>query len=109
MKSPGLLRTGALIEIARILMQKRWQNGVADQASGNGIGEASSQPLAIPFRTLMPFARIVTSLGDARPRCRTRRPHSGMWQQERRLLFRMFLLPHQARFRCRICPLFPPA
>ena len=70
MKSPRLLRTGALVEIARILMQKRWQNGVADQASANGVGEASSQPLAISLRTLMPFARIVTSLLNASPRGR---------------------------------------
>ena len=68
MKSPGLLRTGALVEIARILMQKRWQNSVADQASGNGIGEASPQPLAISFRTLMPFARIVSEPVNASPR-----------------------------------------
>ena len=70
MKSPRLVRTGALVEIARILMQKRWQNSVADQASGNSIGKASSQPLAISFRALMPFARIVTSLLDACPRSR---------------------------------------
>ena len=68
MKSPRLVRTGALVEIARILMQKRWQNSVADQASGNAVGEASSQPLAISFRTLLPFTGIVTSLLDASPR-----------------------------------------
>ena len=67
MKSPRLLRTGALVEIARILMQKRWQNSVADQASGNAIDKASSQPLAISFRTLLPFARIVTSLLRRQP------------------------------------------
>src|SRR5258708_13310003 len=70
MNSPRLLRTGPLVEIARILMQKRWQNSVADQASGNPVGEASSQPLAISFRTLMPFTGIVTSLLNAGPRSR---------------------------------------
>ena len=29
MASPRLICTGALVEIARILMQKRWQNSVA--------------------------------------------------------------------------------
>ena len=70
MKSPRLLRAGTLVEIARILMQKRWQNSVADQASGDAVGEARSQPLAISFRTLLPFTGIVTSLLDASPRDR---------------------------------------
>src|SRR5271167_5233122 len=70
MKSPRFLRAGTLVEIARILMQKRWQNSVGDQASGNAVGEASSQPLAISFRTLLPFTGIVTSLLDASPRSR---------------------------------------
>src|SRR4030095_1776683 len=70
MKGPRLLRAGTLVEIARILMQKRWQNSVADQASGNAVGEASSQPLAISFRALLPFTGIVTSLLDASPRDR---------------------------------------
>lgn len=51
-------------------MQKRWQNSVADQASGNAVGEASCQPLAISFRALLPFTGIVTSLLDASPRDR---------------------------------------
>ena len=67
MKSPRFLCAGALVEIAGILMQKRWQNSVADQASGSGVGEASPQPFAISFCTLMPFTRIVTSLLDAGP------------------------------------------
>src|SRR5271157_30302 len=70
MKSPRLFCTAALVEIARILMQKRWQNSVADQASGNAVGEASTQPLAIPFCTLPPFLRVVTGLLDSRPRGR---------------------------------------
>src|SRR5579862_8375756 len=49
-------------------MQKRWQNSVADQASGNTVSKASSQPLAISFRTLVPFTGVVTSLLDASPR-----------------------------------------
>src|SRR5690348_12816992 len=67
MKSPRLVRAGALVEIARVLMQKRWQNSVADQASGNAVDKASSQPLAISLRTLLPFTGIVTSLLDASP------------------------------------------
>jgi hypothetical protein len=70
MKSPRLLRTGTLVEIAGVLMQKRWQNSVTDQASGNGISEAGSHPLAVSLRTLLPFARIVTSLLEASPRKR---------------------------------------
>src|SRR5260370_28996713 len=65
--SPRPLCAGALVEIARILMQKRWQNRVADQASGRGVGEACPQPLAISFRTLPPFVRVVTGLLDASP------------------------------------------
>ncbi len=37
---PGLLRTAALIEIARILMQERWQNSIADQAFGDTVSKA---------------------------------------------------------------------
>ena len=51
-------------------MQERWQNGVADQASGDAIDEASTQPLAVSFRTLLPFIRVVTGLLDPGPRSR---------------------------------------
>ncbi len=56
-------------------MQKRWQNSVADQASSSGVGEASSQPLVISFRTLPPFIRVVTGLLDASPRSRADKKH----------------------------------
>src|SRR6266436_9122612 len=56
-------------------MQKRWQNSVADQASGNAVSEATSQPLAISFRTLPPFIRVVTGLLDASPRSRADKKH----------------------------------
>src|SRR5512132_4271844 len=70
MKSPRLLYAGTSVEIARILMQKRRQNGVGDQASGKGIGKASSQALAISFCTLPPFIRVVTRLlNPSPPRC----------------------------------------
>src|SRR5439155_21650801 len=65
--SPRPLCAGAPVQIARILMQKRWQNRVFDQASGSVIGEASPQPLAISCRTLPPFTRVVTGLSDSRP------------------------------------------
>ena len=48
-------------------MQNRWQNSVGDQASGNAVDKASAQPLAISFRTLPPFTRIVASLLNASP------------------------------------------
>src|SRR5215469_6207485 len=70
MASPRPRCAGTVVEITRILMQKRRQNSIADQAPRDSIGEASPQPLAIPFRTLLPFTGIVTSLLDASPRSR---------------------------------------
>src|SRR5208283_204740 len=49
---PGLLCAAALVEIARILMQERWQNGVAHQVFGSSVGEARPQPLAISLGQL---------------------------------------------------------
>ena len=51
-------------------MQERGQNGVADQAFGSGVSEASPQPLAISFCTLGPLTRSISSLLDAGPRSR---------------------------------------
>src|SRR5438309_12042075 len=67
MASPRPLCAATLVEIARILMQQRWQNGVGDQAAGKGVGKASSQALAISFRTLPPFFRAVTRLLNPSP------------------------------------------
>src|SRR5271165_2607189 len=66
MASPRLLCTVALLEIAWILMQERWQNSVAYQVFGNGVGEASPQPLAISLRILGPM-RGVSALLDGGP------------------------------------------
>src|SRR5215469_2377696 len=59
---PRPLRSRALVIIARVLMEQGWQNGVADQASGCGINEASTQPFAVSFGPLPPFMRIVAGL-----------------------------------------------
>ena len=49
MKSPRLLCAGALVEIARILMQKRGQNSVADQASVTASAKPAPNRLPYPF------------------------------------------------------------
>src|SRR5215469_11810589 len=67
MASPRPLGSSTVVKITRILMQKRWQNSVADQASNDSISKASAQPLAISVRTLPPFAGVVAGLLDPSP------------------------------------------
>ena len=67
MESTRLLCTGALVEVAGVLMQEGGQNGVTDKACGRGVSEASPRALAISFCTLLPLTRTVSSLLDAGP------------------------------------------
>src|SRR5258708_8098872 len=48
----GLLCARALIEVARILVQKRWQDGAADHDVGKAVGIASAIALRVTLRTL---------------------------------------------------------
>src|SRR5208282_2260587 len=60
------LCSGALIEIARVLMQERGQNSVGKQAFGDAAGEVSTEPLAISLCILGPIGGV-RGLIDAGP------------------------------------------
>jgi hypothetical protein len=52
MESARLLGACALIEVARVLVQKRWQDGAADHDVGNAAGVGSAKALSVTLRTL---------------------------------------------------------
>jgi hypothetical protein len=50
--SPGLLCARALVEMARVLVQKRWQDGAANLDVGKAVGIGSTITLARTLHTL---------------------------------------------------------
>src|SRR5262249_40149133 len=64
--SPRTLCPGTPIEIPRVLMQERRQNGVCEQALARAAGEVSTESQAISFWTLAIIGRM-SGLLDPRP------------------------------------------
>ena len=52
MQSARLLCARALVEVARVLVQKRWQDGAADHDVGSAVGIGSAKALSVTLRTL---------------------------------------------------------
>lgn len=63
-KQTGSCRSFALVEITRILVEKRWQDRSADHDVGETIGCYGAKPLAIALRALL-VVRGVTRLIEA--------------------------------------------
>jgi hypothetical protein len=63
-QSAKLICARALVEVARVLVQKRWQDGAADHDVGEGVGIGRAKALAVTLRTLA-VVRVVCRLVDA--------------------------------------------
>src|SRR5258708_28408894 len=62
-ESARSLRARALVEVTRVLMQKRWQDGASEHDVGNAAGIASAIALSATLRTLA-VVRHVSCLAD---------------------------------------------
>src|SRR5579872_1498520 len=62
---PRLVRACALVEVARVLVQNRWQDSAADHNVGNAVSRGSAEALAITLRTLTVVGNV-SCLVDAR-------------------------------------------
>src|ERR1700761_4368334 len=65
MPQAGLRRAGALVEVARVLMQNGRQDGAADHDIGEAIGIGSSKALSITYCTLLIVRPSVRCLIDS--------------------------------------------
>jgi hypothetical protein len=59
-----LVGARALVEVARVLVQKRWQDGAADHDVGEAVGIGRAKALAVTLRTLA-VVGVVCRLVDA--------------------------------------------
>jgi len=62
-----LICARALVKIARILMQERWQNGAANHNVGKAVSGARAQALTVALRTLNIVGDVCSLLDAGKP------------------------------------------
>ena len=64
-QSSGTIAAGAFVEIARVLLQERGQDGASDESAGHGVGIARAEALGIALCALTVSAEAIGCLLDA--------------------------------------------